>query len=718
MISDRAFPAVRYVAAPAALPTQVHPRRGVIVEPRHATDMPCAPQGAETNHAQRHNERTRTDVRGGFSERQLGEPQPGESQRGDSEHRQSGVQRGTSADAEGRSGGIGGAAGGRDSSLSGAIARTQPEGGFGESPAQRGRGAALTGTTDDRSGAIVRRLIGSIGAERFARWFGVADAIRHEGAGLVVSVRDKAAGGLLEKRFGREIREALSAELGDGASYEVRVVAEAASAAEVKGRATSTHAKTDSAGSGGTDGGARAGFGSARAAAKAAASERYRLESFLVSASNRLAYNAAVQMAEGTSPVRSSGGAGGAGGSPLFIHGACGVGKTHLLQGIAVRFRERHPGATVRVTSGEQFMNDFVNVVRAGSSGGVNGVERFRRMYRKVDLLCIDDVHFLASKQATQGELLHTFDEIERGGARMVLVSDEHPRRLAKFSPALVSRFMAGMVAGLGPPDAELRAQIVRAFGARRGLVCSDAAVDAIVERTGGIGQTPGCSVREIEGLMVKIEAVYRLTTEDRAMRNAPEHGAELRVTPALVARALDGDGGAMGGMAMPSLRLVGGLDEAGAPAINGQGGGATPTHASESGAARQHSGARSVSGVGALAGSGSRLVRADMIVSQTCAALNVDTADLSGKTRHKRVVLARAIITHLARQMTTHSYPEIARIIGRPNHSTVITAHQRLAKQLENDEPLGECAVGELKSIAALVRQLGQVIQAGGRRG
>jgi chromosomal replication initiator protein len=101
-----------------------------------------------------------------------------------------------------------------------------------------------------------------------------------------------------------------------------------------------------------------------------------------------------------------------------------------------------------------------------------------------------------------------------------------------------------------------------------------------------------------------------------------------------------------------------------------------------------------------------------EFIIAQTCRYLSVDPGDLSGRTRHKRVVLARALITHLARQYTTMSFPEIARALGRPNHSTVITAYQRLAGQLAANEHLGHEHVPEPMTINVLVERLSSVIK------
>lgn len=522
-------------------------------------------------------------------------------------------------------------------------------------PAAPGATPAVTlnGTSGPLTGASVHDRIESgiravIGTERYIASFENKALFRMEDGRLEVAVPNKVLAGLLERRFGTLVREVATAEIGPApVAFTVapdlfgpqaeRMAATAQ--VEVKPAITTPTAP-----------------GQLKATPKSAilrqqALERFRLEAFVVGESNRLAYNASVQMAEGDRDGKSYG--------ALFLHGPCGVGKTHLLNGIALRFKERMPGATTRITSAETFMNEYVQSVRAGD------VERFRRQYRRVDLLCIDDVHFLSNKQATQGELLHTLDEIERCGARIVLVSDEHPRQIRQFSAALVSRFMAGMVAPVATPDAELRKRVVGLFAKARGLTLDDAATALLVERTGMLPGQAGCSVRDIEGLITKIDALQRL---------APDYGARQgRVGALAVERALSGSSAAHD--------------------LNGTGG-------------------ASGSAFGAVARS-AKPARIETIIAHTCSALAIDSADLSGKTRHKRVVAARALITHLARQYTTLSFPEIARAIGRPNHSTVITAFQRLAKQLEADEAVDAPGAPEARTLPVLLRQLGLAVQA-----
>lgn len=496
----------------------------------------------------------------------------------------------------------------------------------------------LPGTHADVVLRIAGRIRTAIGAERFAASFENKAILRIDEQVLEVAAPNKVLAGLLERRFGALLGEAAGAEIGVGS---VRFVVAPdlfgprAEAAEVQAAVIAPHAPVVEPKP----------MPAKRPAPAPMAGERFRLESFIVGESNRLAYNAALEMAE-ASPESATY-------SPLFIHGPCGVGKTHLLGGIAQRFRERHPGAQVRVTGGEAFINEYVAAVRAGD------VDKFRRAYRRVDLLVIDDVHFLSNKASTQGELLHTLDELQRAGSRIVLASDEHPRQVRQFSAALVSRFMSGMVAGIAAPDAALREQCIRMFARQRGLMIDDAAVSMLVQRTGHIAGQDPTSVRDIEGLITRIDALHRLVPEYR------DAGGSIGVM--LVERALGTPGSATIGDTPGSVRST-------------------------------------------------RPVRIEAIIAQTASVLSVETSDLSGKTRHPRVVLARAIITHLARQMTTLSYPEIARAIGRPNHSTVITAFQRFAKQLEADEPVDAPGAPEARTLSMLVRQIALAIQASKR--
>ncbi len=183
--------------------------------------------------------------------------------------------------------------------------------------------------------------------------------------------------------------------------------------------------------------------------------------------------------------------------SPLFIHGACGVGKTHLLQAICKQAAQVE-GSKVRYITAEQFTNEFIASSRCGDFA------RFRNRYRTLDLLAIDDVHFVASKKKTQEELLHTLDAAGLRGARLVLASDEDPRQIKQLNRALANRFVAGMIAEVNRPDRETRKQIISQLSLVKGISLTEGAIDHLASQAVG-------SVREIEGIMTRLKAVSGL---------------------------------------------------------------------------------------------------------------------------------------------------------------------------------------------------------------
>jgi chromosomal replication initiator protein len=438
------------------------------------------------------------------------------------------------------------------------------------------------------------RLSRQVGAEGFARYFEHQTRVRLDGTRVDVIVPTGFVAELIGRKFGQSIIAAVREEIGVPDPIQLTFSVDRAAFAG-RGEPQPVRAEAPPA---------RPPLG--------APAPRYRLDDFIIGESNRLAFTAAQRMAEPDCPASFS---------PLFIHGACGMGKTHLLQGIAHRFRERNPGATAVYIPAEAFTNEYVSAVRAGR------LEQFRRTYRAAGLLLIDDVQFLSNKHATQGELLHTFEAIGMDGARVVLASDEHPRRVRALSAALVSRFMAGMVVRLDPPEPALRERIVNVMAERRGLKLEPAAAALIAARCGPTGQTLGGSVRDIEGVVTRVDAMRRLL---------PDHGQSERIGLVAVRKAL-------------------GIDEGGGPVIN-----------------------RS-----------RRPIRADQIIDEVCRTLRVEQVELLGRGRHKRVVLARTLSAHLCRQLTTLSFPEIARALGRPNHSTVVTACKRIAGQIAADRGL-----------------------------
>ncbi|NJL30883.1 MAG: ATP-binding protein, partial [Phycisphaerales bacterium] len=189
--------------------------------------------------------------------------------------------------------------------------------------------------------------------------------------------------------------------------------------------------------------------------------------------------------------------------SPLFIHGGVGLGKTHLLQGICRRMLARQPHARIHYTTGEQFTNEFLTAVRSGK------IDAFRQRIRKLDLLAVDDVHFIANKTATQQEFLHCFNAIDLAGARIVLASDQHPKLIQQFSQALVNRCVRGMVATVTTPDTSTRVKIVQTLAHRRGINLLESVVAVVAAKCPG-------SVRELEGTLTRLHALATLSPTTR----------------------------------------------------------------------------------------------------------------------------------------------------------------------------------------------------------
>lgn len=225
---------------------------------------------------------------------------------------------------------------------------------------------------------------------------------------------------------------------------------------------------------------------------------RGRLDRFVVGSSNRLAYNAARSVAEAPATQFST----------LFLHGGCGLGKTHLLQGICNEIKERHPNLQCLYVSGEGFTNQFIYSVKNGDR------DAFRSRYRNVDVLVLDDIHFFANKRATQEEFLHTFNAIDTRGKQVVLASDAHPKLLGELSGSLVDRFLSGIVVRVDSPDQTLRVEFLAQRAKRMELTLPDEVIDYVAGNL-------EVNMRELEGALLKLLAVARLEERPITMATA-----------------------------------------------------------------------------------------------------------------------------------------------------------------------------------------------------
>jgi chromosomal replication initiator protein len=216
----------------------------------------------------------------------------------------------------------------------------------------------------------------------------------------------------------------------------------------------------------------------------------HKLGEFVVGPCNRVAHASALSVVE--SPGETA--------NPLVLHGPVGTGKTHLLEGIYAGVRRAHPDWKVTYITSEDFTNRFVQAMRSDK------LSSFRKQFRECDVLLADDLHFLATKKATQEEFLHTFDALLADGRQLVLTCDCHPRLADDFSPELTDRLLGGAVWGLSPPDADTRLAILRAKAlAAPGAPLPDAVLQFLASQLRG-------NVRELEGAVQSIRHYGRVT--------------------------------------------------------------------------------------------------------------------------------------------------------------------------------------------------------------
>jgi chromosomal replication initiator protein len=216
----------------------------------------------------------------------------------------------------------------------------------------------------------------------------------------------------------------------------------------------------------------------------------HKLGEFVVGPCNRVAHASAQSVVE--APGESA--------NPLVLHGPVGTGKTHLLEGIYAGLRRAHPDWKVTYITSEDFTNRFVQAMRMDKLGA------FRKQFRECDVLLLDDLHFLATKKATQEEFLHTFDTLLADGRQLVLTCDCHPRLADDFSPELVDRLLGGAVWSLSPPDADTRLEILRVKAQTSAGVSIPEEVLRFLA-----GQLRG-NVRELEGAIQSIRHFARVT--------------------------------------------------------------------------------------------------------------------------------------------------------------------------------------------------------------
>ncbi|HKK94461.1 MAG TPA: chromosomal replication initiator protein DnaA [Longimicrobiales bacterium] len=255
----------------------------------------------------------------------------------------------------------------------------------------------------------------------------------------------------------------------------------------------------------------------------ASMNDRYTFDRYVVGNNNQLAYAACQAVARKPAKMY----------NPLFLYGGVGLGKTHLMHAIGNEILDHTPASRVTYVSSERFVNELVNSIQTGTTA------EFRRRFRELDLLLVDDVHFLEGKERTQEEFFHTFNALYDAQKQIVLTSDRPPKEIPGLEDRLVSRFEWGLVADIKPPDYETRVAILRKKAADDDLTLDDEVIDFIAHAC-------TASVRELEGAVIKLLAYSSLThqemsvdlartalssmirdNEERSSRNSPRTSAE-----------------------------------------------------------------------------------------------------------------------------------------------------------------------------------------------
>ena len=259
--------------------------------------------------------------------------------------------------------------------------------------------------------------------------------------------------------------------------------------------------------------------GGATEATPSTGPRRYTFDSFVIGPSNRFAHAAALSVAE--TPARSY--------NPLFVYGSAGLGKTHLLQAIAQYVRDNYPNHRVRYISTETLLNEFVDAIRK------NEQPDFKRRYREIDVLLVDDIQFMEGKELLQEEFFHTFNTLYEAQSQIVLSSDRPPDNIATLEDRLRSRFKSGLITDIQPPDFETRLAILQKKREQSATAVPGDVLSYIAEHI-------TYNIRELEGALIRVSAFATLNQTELTVQLASEILADTiqstkprQITPELI---------------------------------------------------------------------------------------------------------------------------------------------------------------------------------------
>ena len=343
--------------------------------------------------------------------------------------------------------------------------------------------------------AVLGELQLQLTRTNYDTWLRDTVGLSYHGNQFVVGVSSPFAIEWLEKRLGSLIRKTIIGVIGGEVNVRFQIQ-EQSTPARSKGSAKSSgstnHRKT--------------GYNTFN--------PKYTFESFIVGNCNRLAHAAALGVAEKPGRVY----------NPLFIYGGVGLGKTHLLHAIG-HFVSQNKHRVLYVST-EQFTNEFIKAIRERKT------EEFRQKYRGVDVLLIDDIHFIIGKEQTQEGFFHTFNDLHNANRQIVITSDRPPKSMPLLEDRLRSRFGWGLIADVQPPDLETRLAIVQAKAEENGISVPQGVLDFIARKVQK-------SIRELEGSLNRVVAFSRLTKApltielaSKALAEFPETAPRRALTP------------------------------------------------------------------------------------------------------------------------------------------------------------------------------------------
>ena len=325
-----------------------------------------------------------------------------------------------------------------------------------------------------------KQLKGILTSDIYNRWIAVIKCLEISGTNMRLAVANDFYKDWLEENYFPIIRKAVMVVSGKEMDISLEVDSTCFEPSKEDGSAAETHTGISLQ---------HLGFAKARPSHNL--NPNYTFDSFVVGASNQFAHAAA--LAAANSPSRTY--------NPLFIYGGVGLGKTHLMQAIGNHVATKKTRAKICYTTCESFTNEYIDAIQNSN------VSAFRKKYRKIDMLLIDDIQFLDGKAGLQEEFFHTFNALFENHKQIVLTSDRTPSEMAGLAPRLISRFEWGLVTELGKPDAETRSAILRKKAEQLQLVIDHSLLDYLATRVSS-------NIRSLEGALIRVATFMSLTNQ------------------------------------------------------------------------------------------------------------------------------------------------------------------------------------------------------------